>query len=459
MRVSHGLRAGFDEPNLIGAAGLVPVMALAESAGLRELVAEHVAVPGSTGSNPHLKVPALVAGLVAGADSIDDMDLLRHGAMGKVFDGLRAPSTLGSFLRAFTYGHVRQLDAVASRFLVNLAGQCRLLDGADQVAYLDVDDTIRETHGYAKQGAGYGYSKVKGLNVLLAALSTPTAAPVIAASRLRRGATSSAAGAANLITQALGTARRAGATGLLTLRADSAYYRFDVVDAARRAGARFSITARMDKAVTRAITTIGETAWTPIKYPHAIWDEAEQAWISDAEVAETTFTAFTSKRKAQHVAARLIVRRVKRLNPKSVPAGQGELFATWRYHAVFTDSTLNMLDAESTHRGHAIIEQVIAELKDGPLAHLPSGLFAANGAWTALAVIAFNLTRAAGTLASKPHARARLATIRTHLITVPARISTTARRQHIHLPKGWPWAQAWTALFTAALPPPAPART
>jgi hypothetical protein len=250
--------------------------------------------------------------------------------------------------------------------------------------------------------------------VLLAVLSTPTAAPVIAAARLRRGATSSAAGAAHLITQALGTARRAGATGLVTLRADSAYYRFDVVDAARRAGARFSVTARMDKAVRRAITTIGESAWRSIKYPNAIWDEAENRWISEAEVAETTFTAFTSRRKPDHVTARLIVRRVKRLGPKSVPAGQGELFATWRYHAVFTDSTLSMLDAEATHRDHALVEQVIAELKDGPLAHLPSGKFTANGAWTALAAISFNLTRAAGALASKHHARARLATIRTH---------------------------------------------
>lgn len=453
------VRADFDEGNLIGAAGLIPVMALAESAGLADLVDEHVALPGSTGSNPHLKVPALVAGMVAGADSIDDMDLLRHGAIGKVFTGLRAPSTLGAFLRTFTFGHVRQLDAVASRFLVNLSKAAPVLAGADQVAYLDVDDTIRETHGYAKQGAGYGYSRVKGLNVLLAVVSTPTAAPVIVASRLRRGTTSSAAGAAHLITQALATATRAGASGLVTVRADSAYYRHDVIAATRRAGAHFSITARMDKAVTRAITTIDESAWTPIKYPHAIWDEAERRWVSDAEVAEIPFTAFTSKPKAQHITARLIVRRVKRLNPKNVPAGQGELFDTWRYHAVFTDSTLSMLDAESTHRDHAIVEQVIAELKDGPLAHLPSGSFTANGAWTVLASIAFNLTRAAGTLASRRHARARIATIRTHLITIPARIATTARRRHLHLPRDWPWATAWAAMFTAALPPPAPART
>ncbi len=457
MRVCHGFRAGFDEPNLIAGAGLVPVMGLAERAGLHDLVEAHVKVPGSAGSHAAVKVPALVAGMVAGADSIDDMDLLRHGAMGRVFTGLRAPSTLGTFLRAFTFGHVRQLDAVASRFLVNLAKVTPVLAGADRVAYVDVDDTIRATHGYAKAGAGYGYSKVKGLNVLIAAVSTPTAAPVIVATRLRKGSTSSARGAARLVTDALATARKAGTTALVTLRADSAYYQFAVIDAARRAGAHFSVTARMDRAVTKAIAAIPEQAWTPIKYPRAIWDEAEGRWVSDAQVAEIGFTAFTSRRKAERVTARLIVRRVKRLGPASVPSGQGELFTVYRHHAVFTDSPLQMLDAEAAHRDHAVIEQVIAELKDGPLAHLPSGSFWANGAWTALAAIAFNLTRAAGTLASPHHARARLATIRTHLITVPARIAHTARRWRLHLPRDWPWQDAYLTLFERTCGPPHPA--
>ena len=407
--------------------------------------------------NARLKVAALVAGMVAGADSIEDMDLLRHGGMGWLFAGVRAPSTLGTFLRTFTFGHVRQLDAVAARVLVELARRTPLIAAAaDQVCFVDVDDTIRATYGYAKQGAGYGYSKVKGINALIATISTPDTAPVIAATRLRRGSVKSANGAARLVADALATARRAGAAGLVVLRADSAYYGHDVIAAARRGGARFSVTARMDRAVRRAIEGISDHAWTPIRYPHAIFDAEEQRWISDAEVAETTFTAFTSRRKAEHITARLIVRRVKRLNPKAVPAGQGELFSTWRHHAVFTDTPLTLLQAETDHRQHAVVEQVIADLKSGALAHLPSGKFGANAAWLVLAAIAFNLTRAAGTLASQFHARATGTTIRRQLITVPARIAPSARRLQLHLPAAWPWAADWRDLFTALHPPPSP---
>jgi hypothetical protein len=398
--------------------------------------------------------------MVAGADSIDDMDLLRHGGMDRLCAGIRAPSTLGTFLRSFTFGQVRQLDSVAAAVLTDLAGRTPLLPGADSVTFLDLDDTIRETHGYAKQGVGYGYNKIKGLNALLACVSTPTAAPVIAASRLRKGSVNSARGAGKLLAEALRTARACGAggghdDGLVLVRADSAYYAHDVVAAARRGGAHLSITARMNPAVVRAIGAIGEDAWTAIRYPQAVWDEQGQCWISDAEVAEIGFTAFTSRRKHEHITARLIVRRVKRLNSEHVPAGQGELFTAWRYHAVFTDSPQPMLEAEKTHRQHAMVEQVIADLKAGPLAHLPSGKFAANSAWLVLATMAFNFTRAAGTLASGFHAKATTATIRTQLIAVPARIARSARRLRLHLPRDWPWEQAWTQLFDATCGPPA----
>jgi hypothetical protein len=457
MRVSHSVSAVFDDPNLVSAAGLAPVLALAERAGLHQLVAERLTVPGSAGANTVVKIPALVAGMVAGADSIEDMGLLRHGGMGRLFTEVRAPTTLGTCLRGFTFGHVRQLDAIASRLLIALSQRTPLLAGADRVAYLDIDDTMRETHGYAKQGVGYGYSKVKGLNALLAVVSTPLAAPVIAATRLRKGSTNSARGAARLVTDALVTAGKAGATGMLTVRADSAFYNHDVVAAARRCGAHFSITARIDPAVRKAITSIGEDAWVAIKYPNAIYDPDEQRWISDAEVAEVPFIAFTGRRKAEHIPARLVVRRVKRLNPESVPAGQSELFAAYRHHAVFTDSPLPMLEAESGHRDHAIVEQVIADLKSGPLAHMPSGVFSANGAWTVLAAIAFNLTRAAGALASTFHAKATTATIRAQLIAVPARLARSARRLRLHLPRDWPWETAWTQLFTSTCGPPGPA--
>ena len=264
---------------------------------------------GSAGSNADLKIGSLVAGMIAGADSFEDMEVVRHGGMDKLFAGSRAPTTLGTHLRAYTFGHVRQLDAVGSRVLVNLAGIVPgLLAGADQVAYLDVDDTIRATHGYAKQGSGYGYTGVKGLNVQVATLSTPAAAPVLAATRLRKGNAASAHGAPRLIADAVATAHRAGATGTLTVRADSAYYNHDVVAATRRAGARFSLTARMDPAVTAAISRIDEDAWVSIRYPDAIWDEAEGRWVSDAQVAEVEYTAFTSRKKAEHVTCR---RRVK----------------------------------------------------------------------------------------------------------------------------------------------------
>ena len=272
---------------------------------------------------------------------------------------------------------------------------------------------------------------------------------MIAACRLRKGSTNSARGASRLVADALVSAKHAGATGLVIVRADSAFYSHDVLATVTRHRARFSVTARQDPSVRRAIAAIPDSAWTPIHYPNAIWDEETGELISDAEVAETGHLAFTSRRKAEHVSGRLIVRRVRRLNPKN-NAEQGELFTTWRYHAVFTNSPLSMLDAEAAHRGHAIIEQVIAELKNGPLASLPSAVFNANAAWLVLASIAFNLTRAAGCLASTFHARARLATIRAHLINVPARLARSARRLTLHLPEHWPWQPAWEQLDARA---------
>ena len=463
MRLSHARSAisvRFDDPNLVACAGVVPVMALAERCGLRSLLVDTLRLSGAGTANSDAKITALVGGMVVGADSINDMDLLRHGGMRRVFEQIRAPSTLGTFLRRFTFGHVRQLDAVAARLLARLAAATPLLPGVQKVAFLDLDDTVRQTYGYAKQGAGRGYTGVKGLNALLAVLSTPTAAPVIAAARLRKGSTNSARGASRLLAEALATARRVGAGtarhAMVLVRADSAYYGYDVINTCRRAGARFSVTARLTKTVSRAITTIPDTAWTAIRYPNAIWDEQEQRWVSDAEVAEIPFTAFTGRRRAEHVTARLIVRRVRRLNPKTVPTGQSEMFAVHRYHAVFTDSAEPMLLAEATHRDHAIVEQVIAELKNGPLAHLPSGSFAANAAWLTCATIAHNLTRAAGALAGGRHTRERAATLRTRLIISPARVAHSAHRQTFHLPRDWPWEPGLDELFRRALHDPLP---
>lgn len=276
---------------------------------------------------------------------------------------------------------------------------------------------------------------------------------MIARARLRKGSTASATGAGRLLAQAIGTARNAGVRGRILCRADSAYYGWAFVGTAIRHKAWFSVTARMTKSVTAAIAGIEDSAWTPICYPNAIFDEPEQRWVSDAEVAEVPFVAFTGRRKAEHVTCRLVVRRVKRLQPLAGDGTeQGELFAAYRHHAFITNSTLSMVEADERHRDHALIEQVIAELKDGPLAHLPSGKYAANAAWVALAVIAFNLARATAVAASM--SRVRWATLRKRIINLPARIAATGRRLVLHLPVHWPWAPGWQSLWSTATGPP-----
>jgi hypothetical protein len=455
------IHATFDDPNLVSRAGLVPVMALAQRAGLGDLVDEHVRVGHRCGVNAQVKVPGIVAGMVGGADSIDDLDLLRHGAMPALFGGIRAPSTLGSFLRSFTWGNVLQLGKVSRVVLGELARRAPLLPGKDVLAFIDIDSQQKRVYGHKKQGAGFGHTKiqgksllVRGLNALVATISTPLGAPVIAATRLRGGRAASSRGAASFATEAVHTARATGCTGRLVVRMDSAFYSAAACGAVRRAGAYFSVTVSMNPHVQAAIAAIPQATWTPIQYPRALWDGQLRDWVSDAEVAEVPYTAFTSK-KSGAITARLIVRRVKDLN-RQAAAGQDELFDVWRYHAVFTDSPFVTLQAEAQHREHAQVEQVLADWTSGPLAHLPSGSFPANAAWLALAAIACNLLRAAGSLASLAYAKARGATLRRDLIDVAARIARHGRG-HItmHLPEGWHHDQEWMNLFEAATGPPA----
>ena len=465
MQLCHTSRATsavFDDPNLVSSAGLVPVLALARSAGLQGLVDQRLSVPGDKGANAGLKVSSLIAGMVAGADSIEDMALLRHGGMGRVFANAYAPSTLGSFLRAFSFGHVRQLDAVASRFLTRLAARAPVIacPSEGERLMLDIDDTIIEVHGYAKQGSGYGYSGVRGLNALLATVSTTRCAPVVVAQRLRKGSCGSPRGAKRLVADALKTAASLSPAPAL-VRADSAFYGQPTVAAALRAGADVSVTVRLDPKVRAAIAGIDAQGWTPIEYTDAVFDEQTNTWVSRAEVAEIGFTAFSSRKTSEQVPGRLVVRRIPDLNPGR-NQGQDTLFDTWRFHAFFTTTDRDEYDtvtADKIHRGHAIIEQVHSDLKNSALAHLPSGRFAANSAWLVLTVIAFNLTRAAATLTGEKLAKATTATIRRKLITVPARIATSARRATLHLPTGWPWETAWTQLFTRVCGPPVPATT
>jgi Transposase DDE domain group 1 len=284
----------------------------------------------------------------------------------------------------------------------------------------------KRVYGHRKQGAGFGHTKIQGKSLLVRGL--------------------------NALAATISTARATGCTGLIVVRADSAYYSAAFCGAVRRAGARFSVTVNMDPKIAAAIAAIPEQAWTPIRYPRAIWDDQLRAWVSDAEIAEVPYTAFTSARKGKAITARLIVRRVRDLNKH---AGQDELFPAWRYHAVFTDSGFELAQAEEQHRDHAIVEQVFADWNDGPLAHLPSGFFPANAAWLTCAAIAHNLLRAAGSLASLAYGKARGATIRRDLIDVAAR---TARhgRGHItlHLPQGWHREHEWMTLLTATCGPP-----
>jgi hypothetical protein len=464
VRVSHRFcaeSAVFDDDNLVSCAGLVPVMALAQRAGLSDLLADkvHIAAPRITSgsANPAPKLTTLIAGMCAGADSIDDVDVLRSGGMKTLFGTVYAPSTVGTLLREFTFGHARQLESVLGAHLVALCERVDLLPGAEVRAFLDLDSLLRPVYGHAKQGASYGHTKIagkqilrKGLSPLATTLSTDLAAPVIAGMRLRAGKTGSGKGAGRMVSQGIATARAAGATGTILVRGDSAYGSRAVVRACRRAGAQFSLVLTKNTAVRKAIDSIAETAWTPVRYPGAVRDPDTGTWISDAEVAEIPYTAFASTKDA--TTARLIVRRVK--DARHLEA----LFPVWRHHPFFTDSTEPVTDADVTHRKHAVIETVFADLIDGPLAHMPSGRFGANSAWILCAGIAHNLLRAAGVLAGGPHRAARAATLRRKIINIPARLARPQRQPILHLPRHWPWASAWLALWHNTIGPGPPAQ-
>ncbi|AMT95264.1 transposase [Brevibacterium linens] len=459
--VSHS----FDDGNLTATTGLVPIMGLAQKAGLPELADDRLTVTttgADKGANPAPKLATLVAGMAAGADSIDDMNILRHGGMKHLFDRVYAPSTLGSFLRSFAFGHVRQLDAISARFLTNLNAHTPLLPTSEDtrqsaMIFVDIDDTVIDVHSASKQGAGFGYQGSRGLNALFATASTGDSGQIIVGQRLRKGSTSSARGADKFVSDAVATTARIGSGAPVLVRADSAYYSSSVAKAARDAGADVSITVRMDTRIKAAIAAISDDAWTGIEYPEAIYDEDSGAWISKAEVAEVPFTAFTSKKNALQATGRLVVRRIPELNEAKRTAGQDPLFDLFRHHAFFTTVDRDRFDtviADQIHRRHAIIEQINAELKNGALAHMPSGVFDANAAWVAIAAITHNLLRAAAGLLGGRMSKVRAQTLRTRIIGVPARIAHRARKLILHLPRAWPWAQEFSRLWQAALSPP-----
>jgi len=436
VRASHDLSrvsTGFDETNLVPNAGLLPAAALAQRIDLAGLVDRRLHL-ARHGANNGAKALTVIGSMLAGGDSIDDTAVLRAGAASDLFDGTRAPSTIGSWLRAHKWSNVRQHDAVSRELLARLwtAGA----GPADLAAPLtiDIDSTIVQVHGRAKQGAAFGYTKVRGYHPQLA---TCAETGQVLMSRLRGGAAGAARGAASFLTETISRVRDAGSTGQLTVRADSAFYSKTVLATATKFDVRFSITARMDRRIRAAIEAIDETAWQPIPY----WLSTPE--VSGADIAETTFTVFASdKRHARKV--RLVVRRVR-----PTPGSQLALFTTWDYHAFVTDRDLPLAEVEADHRRHAVVEQSIAELKSAGLAHLPSGNFMANAAWLALTVMAHNLGRCVAILAGDDLKRATAATLRRKVFTMPGRLVHSGRQRHLRLPANWPWADAIsTALAT-----------
>jgi hypothetical protein len=435
MRSSHDLgrvSASFDEPNLVPCAGVLPAALLAQRLDVAGLI-DHRLTLGRHGANSGTKALTVIGSMLAGGDSIDDVGLLRAGALPQLFDLTRAPSTIGTWLRDFKWHNVRQLDAISRELLARQwAAGAGPADLAGPMT-LDVDSTIVPVFGRSKQGAAFGYTKVRGYHPQLATIAE-TGQVVFC--RLRGGAAGAARGAKSFLTETFSRVRAAGATGELTVRADSAFYSKAVLGTARKFGVRFSITARQDKKIRAAIEAIPESAWAPIPY----WLSTPE--VSGADVAETSYTAFAGTKQAMQV--RLIVRRVR-----PTPGSQLALFTTWDYHAFVTDRDGDMLQIEAEHRRHAIVEQSIAELKSAGLAHLPSGRFMANAAWLALAVIAHNLGRAVGLLASGALHRATAATLRRAIFTMPGRLVRSGRQRSLRLPENWPWAEQFTTALAA----------
>lgn len=458
MKVSHRFTAEsalFDDDNLVSHAGLVPVMALAESTGLASSLGERVDLGttqvASAGANLDAKLLTVIAGFCCGADSIDDLGKVRAGGHTRLFDRVYAPATIGQTLREFTPGHARQLNAVMTQTLPAMCAVADLLPTDGSRVFVDIDSLLRPVYGYHKAGASYGHAKIagrellrKGLSPLITTLSTPDHPPVIANAWLRAGRAASGTGAAKMIAETLTTARRCGASGQITVRGDSAYGSAAVMRTCQRLGATFSLVLRTNTAITRAITAIADDAWTPVHYPGAVTDPDTGELISDAEVAETTYTVQTNS--TQPVTARLIVRRVKAHHPDNTDT----LMPAWRYHSFFTNTTDDTVTADINHRGHSLIETVFADLIDGPLAHLPSGVFGANAAWLALTAISHNLMRTLAALTNTPKLRtARGATLRRTLIAIPARLARPARTPVLHLPRHWPTQHAFTTLWAA----------
>jgi hypothetical protein len=407
------LEVAFDEERLVSDAGIALVATLAERLGIERLAQQLVRLrPDRPGAgNAGRKVMSLVYAMLLGADSIDDCGLLRSGRTRRLLGGwVAAPSTLGTFLRAFTFGHVRQLDRLLGEALT-LAWRAGAGPGNDRLV-VDVDSFVGEVHGYQKQGAAFGYTKVRGYHPLVAARAETRELLHL---RLRKGSANTQRGILRFADELIARVARAGATGIRLFRADSGFWNVKLLERLEKAGWLYSIGVRMTAPVRELVEQIAEEAWITIDdYPDT----------GAAQIAETTLAG-----------RRLIVRRVRTLGV------QEQLFPDWQHFPFVTnrDDTIGLVEAE--HRAHAVIELVIRDLKEQALAHFPSGQFAANAAWTVIAALAHNLLRWTELIGSPARIARAARSLRRRLLALPGRLTSHAGRSTLHLPARWPWQQ------------------
>jgi hypothetical protein len=424
--LSDATRVVFDDQRVVANAGVLLAAVLADRLGIEALVERTVDLGDRPGAaNAGRKVMTLVSAMALGADCIDDCDVLRSGQTRAVLGHrVSAPSTLGTFLRAFTFGHVRQLDRVLAESL-SRAWTAGAGPGDDRLV-VDVDSFVGEVYGYDKQGAGYGYTHKRGYHPIIA---TRSGTGEVLHIRARKGAANTSRGALRFVEELIPRVRRAGATGPRLLRADSGFWNHKIMARLQAAGWTYSIGVRQQPQITAAITAIPEQDWQTLEdYPET----------GEAQIAQT-----------MHGRQRLIVRRTRLIG------GQAELWPDWRYHPFFTNRTDALELVEAEHRQHAVVELAIRDLKDQALAHFPSGKFLANAAWTVIAALAHNLLRWTTLIGLPDTIIPTSRTFRRRLLSVPGRITRTARTVTLRMPARWPWETHFlTALERLrALPP------
>ena len=415
-----GVEVVFDDERLVSDAGIALVATLAGRLGIEALAGRLVRLRGDRpgARNAGRKVMALLYAMLLGADSIDDCELLRAGRTRRLLGGwLPAPSTLGTFLRAFTFGHVRQLDRLLEQALTR-AWRAGVSPGSERLV-VDVDSFIGEVHGYKKQGASFGYTKRRGYHPLMA--SRAGTGEVLHV-RLRKGKANSSRGVLRFAEELIARVARAGASGEKLLRADSAFWNNTLMKRLEQAGWRYSISIRSQKPVAEQIASIPESAWQAL---------ADYPADGEAQIAETTLAG-----------KRMIVRRTR------LVGAQAELWPDWRHFPFLTNRSEDISLVEEEHRQHAVVELTIRDLKDQALAHFPSGQFNANSAWTVIAALAHNLARWTTAIGLPSHTARAARTLRRRLLQIPGRLTRTARQWTLHLPARWPWQGDFTRALT-----------